>query len=51
MNSTSASKLYLLFALLMLSIGWKVTHELKVQLKNAQAQQEARIEAILSTAE
>jgi hypothetical protein len=51
MNNPTAARIYMLFALLLLVIGWKITQDVAAQVKHAQAQQAAQIERMLSSIE
>ena len=51
MNQTTSARFYFLFALLLLVLGWKISHAAKEQISRAQAQQAAHIEQMLGSAE
>lgn len=51
MNNVTSARLYFLFALLLLVIGWKITQSVKEQVQEARAQQKAAIERVLSSVE
>ncbi len=51
MNNVTSARIYFLFALLLLALGWKITQSAKAQIVEAQAQRAAAIERVLSSAE
>jgi hypothetical protein len=51
MNNVNSARLYFVFALLLLALGWKITVESKAQIQEAAAQRSAAIERVLSSVE
>ena len=51
MSQVTTARLYFLFALALLSLGWKVCHSASAQVARVQAAQAAQIERLLSANE
>lgn len=51
MHNVTSARLYFVFALLLLALGWKITFEAKAQIQEATAQRNAAIERVLSSVE
>ncbi len=51
MNNLTAARLYMLFALVLLMIGWKICQNASEEIQNAQASREADLERTLSSIE
>ena len=49
MNNVTTARIYMIFALMLLVMGWKVCQNVAAQIENAQAQQAAQIERMLSS--
>lgn len=51
MNTTHAARLYFLFALALLVLGWKMTRTASEQLQKVEAAHTAAIDRVLTAAE
>ncbi len=51
MTPVTSARLYFVFALVLLALGWKITQGVKEQMQEARAQRDAAIARVLSSVE
>lgn len=51
MTPVTSARLYFVFALVLLALGWKITQGVKEQMQEARAQRDAAISRYLSSME